>query len=128
MTPAGRGRDPAKGQRVAGNAHLKFGRSALVADEEQVGLAVDGDLLLEAAALGRLFLHVRAGQVAVDQRRLAGRRRADDAQTQVGHRPRQRPFLAVDERVCPSTVKRQPINQSSNSPHEIRLHPLPFPL
>lgn len=79
--------------------YLKFGRTAFVTDEEQVGLAVDGDLLLEAAAFRRLFLHVRAGQVAVDECGFAGCQRADDAQPQVRNGPRQRPFLAIDKRI-----------------------------
>lgn len=77
--------------------HLR--RAALVSDEQQVRGAVHEDLLLEAAALGRLLLHVGAGEVAVHQGRLARRQRAHDAEPQVGHAARQRPFLAVDERV-----------------------------
>lgn len=73
--------------------------AALVPDEQQVRGAVHEDLLLEAAALGRLLLHVGAGEVAVHQGRLPRRQRAHDAEPQVGHAARQRPFLAVDERV-----------------------------
>ena len=80
--------------------YLKLGRAAFVTDEKQVRLAVDSDLLLEPASFRRLFLHVRAGEVAVDERRFAGSERADDAQSQVRHRSRQRPFLTVYKRIC----------------------------
>ena len=63
-------------------------------------MPVDDDLLLEAAALGALLLHVGAGQVAVHERRLAGGQRPHDAQPDVGHAAGQRPLLAVDERIC----------------------------
>ena len=62
-------------------------------------MAVDDDLLLEAAALGALLLHVGAGQVAVHERRLARGQRPHDAQADVGHAAGQRPLLAVDERI-----------------------------
>ena len=80
--------------------HLELGRASLVADEEEVAVSVDDDLLLEAAALGALLLHVGAGQVAVHERRLAGGQRPHDAQPDVGHAAGQRPLLAVDERIC----------------------------
>ena len=63
--------------------YLKFWRSAFVSDEKEVALAVDDDLLLEPAALGTLLLHVGAGEVAVDQGRLAGGQGADDAEPNV---------------------------------------------
>ena len=63
-------------------------------------MSVDDDLLLEAAALGALLLHVGAGQVAVHERGLAGGQRPHDAQPDVGHAAGQRPLLAVDERIC----------------------------
>ena len=79
--------------------HLELGRPSLVADEEEVAVSVDDDLLLEAAALGTLLLHVGAGEVAVHERRLAGGQRPHDAEADVGHAAGQRPLLAVDERI-----------------------------
>lgn len=89
--------DEDDGVHPGGKLHLW--RATLVPDEQQVRRAVHQDLLLEAAALGRLLLHVGAGEVAVHQGGLARRQRADNAEPQVGHAARQRPFLAVDERV-----------------------------
>ena len=79
--------------------YLQLRRPTLISDQEQVAVSVDHDLLLEPAALGTLLLHVGTGQVAVDERRLAGRQRADDTEADVGHAAAQRPLLAVDERV-----------------------------
>lgn len=62
-------------------------------------MGVEDDLLLEAAALGALLLHVGAREVAVDEGRLAGAERAHDAEAEVGHGAGQRPFLRVHERV-----------------------------
>ena len=80
--------------------YLKFGGTAFIADEEKIRLAVDRDLLFESAAFWRLFLHVGAGEVTVDQRRFTRRQRPDNAQTQVRHRSRKRPFLTIHERIC----------------------------
>ena len=80
--------------------YLKFGGTAFIADEEKIRLAVDRNLLFESAAFWRLFLHVGAGEVTVDQRRFPRRQRPDNAQTQVRHRSRKRPFLTIHERIC----------------------------
>lgn len=83
--------------------HLHFGGSTLVPYEQQVALAVDEDFLLEAAALGRLLLHVGAGKVSVHQGRLSRVQRADDSQPQIGNGARDRPFLAVHKRIWKRT-------------------------
>ena len=62
-------------------------------------VAVHEDLLLEPASFRRLLLHIGARQVPVDEGALPRAERADDAQAEVGHAPRHRPFLAVDEGV-----------------------------
>lgn len=85
--------------KLKNGTYLKFGRSAFIADEEKVRLSVDGNLFFESAAFGRFLLHVGAGEVAMDQGRFAGRQRPDDAQTQIGHRSGQRPFLTIHERI-----------------------------
>lgn len=82
------------------DAHLKFRRSTLVPDEQQVAGAVEDDLLLEPAALGALLLHVGTRQVPMNQGRLPGAHRPDDAQPQVRHVSRQGPFLRVHETIC----------------------------
>ena len=80
-------------------AHLELRRPSLVPDEEEVTVPVDDDLLLEAAALRTLLLHVGPREVAVHERGLARGQGADDAEADVGDAARQRPLLAVDERV-----------------------------
>ena len=80
--------------------YLEFRGSAFVADEKEVRLAIDGDLLLEAASFRRLFLHVGARQVAMNEGRFARRQRPNDAQSEVWYGSRQRPFLTVNERIC----------------------------
>ena len=62
-------------------------------------MSVDDDLLLEPAAFRALLLHVGPRQVAVNEGGLAGREGADDAEANVGHSARKRPFLTVDKRV-----------------------------
>ena len=89
--------------------HLELGRPSLVADEEEVAVSVDDDLLLEAAALGTLLLHVGAGEVAVHERRLPGGQRPHDAEADVGHAAGQRPLLAVDERIWKKKRKNRPL-------------------
>lgn len=47
--------------------YLHFGSSTLVANEQQVALAIDEDLLLEPTTFGRLLLHVGSGEIAMHQ-------------------------------------------------------------
>ena len=98
--------------------YLHFGGSTLIPDEQEMAGVVDADLFLEPPALRTLLLHVGAGEVAVDQRGLSRAQGSHDAQPEIGHAPRQGPFLTVHERVWKIIQQKSKSKQSSSNPYK----------
>lgn len=82
------------------HTHLHFGCASFISYQQQITLAVNLNFFLEPATFGRLFLHVAAGEISMDQRRLSRVQRSNDAESQIGHGSWYRPFLTVDKWVC----------------------------
>lgn len=76
-----------------------FRGSTFISNQQQVAPISDHDLLLKSAALGALLLHIRPGEIAMNQGGFARRQRPNNAQSQIGNPARQSPFLTIDERV-----------------------------
>lgn len=79
--------------------YLQLRRPSLIPYQQQITLAIDDDLLLEASPFRWLLLHVWASEISMHECRLPGRQRTHDPQPEVGNAATQGPFLAVHKRI-----------------------------